>query len=225
MSEPKPILYSFRRCPYAMRARLAVQYSQMPCELREVVLKNKPQAMLDVSPKGTVPVLLMNDGQVIEESIEIINFALTYSDPDNWLEHPTDHSVIQRADEYFKYWLDRYKYADRYPESSEQDYFDKAVLFLQELEGLMESSGNVYFIDSANITTLDIALFPFVRQFAFVDKVKFDQLPLPKLQAWLDYFLHSSLFSSIMDKYPMWVEGKSEIITMPVAASCLPSQG
>ena len=219
-----PTLYSFRRCPYAMRARMALYYSGVMCELREVVLKSKPAALLAASPKATVPVLLLNSGteqyKMIEESIEIIDWALSQSDPDDWLDQGQQaitHDLIKRCDDGFKYWLDRYKYADRYPEHSEDFYFEKAQVFLVELESLLvasrvNSEQNEFYIQTPKVSILDIAIFPFVRQFALVNKDKFDSLELPKLKAWLAYFLDSKLFLSVMSKYPMWVERESELV-------------
>ena len=219
-----PILYSFRRCPYAIRARMALYYSGVMCELREVVLKSKPAALLAASPKATVPVLLVNSGagryKLIAESIEIIGWALSQSDTDDWLDQGQQiitHDLIKRCDDEFKYWLDRYKYADRYPEHSEDFYFEKAQVFLAELESLLvasqvNSEQDKYYIQTPKISILDIAIFPFVRQFAFVNKDKFDSLELPKLKEWLAYFLESELFLSVMSKFPMWVEGESELV-------------
>ena len=213
-----PVLYSFRRCPYAIRARIALHYSGVVCELREVVLKSKPDHMLSVSPKGTVPVLLCpSDAEhgfkVIEESIDVVAWALSQSDDtDNWLHHSTDHELIQRCDDEFKSWLDRYKYADRHPECEPQVYFDNACVFLKELESCFVSAGDGYFIESASISVLDIAIFPFIRQFAFVDKPKFDALDLPKLQSWLAALLDSPVFLNVMTKYPMWVDGETDIV-------------
>ena len=208
----RPILYSFRRCPYAMRARLAIMISGVECELREVVLKDKPQAMLTVSPKGTVPVLLSGDG-VIEESAEIAYWALSKNDPEYWLTHPIDHPLIQKADTEFKSQLDRYKYADRYPEHTQQYYFEQAKRFLFELEQSLSGANNSSqpaFLLSENATVLDAMIFPFVRQFAFVNKEQFDALPIPKLHVWLDYWLDSLLFKSIMLKYSPWKASSAE---------------
>jgi len=216
----RPVLYSFRRCPYAIRARIALYYSGVQCELREVVLKSKPPALLSVSTKGTVPVLLLNclnqtelttnlESKVIEESIEIVEWALSQSDPDNWFLYSIDHELITSCDDNFKYWLDRYKYADRFPENTEQYYFDQACEFLSKLELLLQ---NTPYLKSSNVSVLDISIFPFIRQFAFVNKSRFDQLPFIKLQAWLENLLESDLFLSVMEKYPMWVEGESDLV-------------
>lgn len=209
-----PTLYSFRRCPYAIRARIALYYSGVQCELREVVLKSKPPALLSVSPKGTVPVMLVNsqtsisnEVELIEESIEIVEWALTQSDPDGWLDYPVDHELIKNCDDDFKYWLDRYKYADRFTENTEEYYFIKACDFLSKLDSSLQDS---LYIQSSKVSVLDIAIFPFVRQFAFVNGKKFDELPFSKVKSWLENLLESNLFLSVMNKYPMWVDGESD---------------
>lgn len=216
MTNCLPILYSFRRCPYAIRSRMALRYAGVECELREVVLKSKPQAMLDASPKGTVPVLLLDvdtaQPTVVDQSIDIIAWALSQSDPDNYQRFSINDELIVRCDDEFKFWLDRYKYADRFPEKTEQFYFDKACVFLRELESIMLESDideSNYFIRSDSISVLDIAIFPFIRQFSFVDKPQFERLNFPKIQAWLEYCLNADLFTSVMEKYTMWVEGES----------------
>ena len=210
----KPVLYSFRRCPYAIRARMALYYSGAICELREVVLKDKPAEMLQASAKGTVPVLLADD-HVIEQSLDVMAWALSQADPQNWLRYPLQHPLITRADEYFKDQLDRYKYFDRYPQQSQQYYFEQALIYLRELEDSLVSdplSGN-YYLNSPNASVLDVAIFPFVRQFAFVDKAQFDSLPLPKLQCWLNGWLQSSLFNAVMAKYPQWLPDQANSVS------------
>lgn len=209
----KPVLYSFRRCPYAIRARMALYYAQVSCELREVVLKDKPEQMLAASAKGTVPVLLIDD-HVVDESLDVMAWALSQADTGNWLRYPLQHPLITRADKYFKDQLDRYKYFERYPEQSQQDYFEQALIYLRELEASLVSdtaTGN-YYLNSPKPTVLDIAIFPFVRQFAFVDKIKFDSLSLPKLQCWLNAWLQSPLFNAVMTKYPQWVPEQSNSV-------------
>ncbi|MBL4671739.1 MAG: glutathione S-transferase [Arenicella sp.] len=199
-----PILYSFRRCPYAMRARMAINYSGTECELREVVLKNKPESMLKVSPKGTVPVVI-DDGQVIDESLGVMDWALAKADPDDWLSQSLKHPLIQRNDQEFKGNLDHYKYFDRYPEQPQSYYFDKGLEFLNELESLLNADANgQYFLEMPKLNVLDVAIFPFIRQFAMVDKSKFDAQDLPKLQEWLEFLLTSTLFLNVMQKYPAW---------------------
>lgn len=191
-----------------MRARLALYYSGISCELREVVLKNKPQALLDASSKGTVPVLLTTD-QTIDESLDIMHWALTQSDPDNWLSTPVMHPIVERSDDYFVHYLNRYKYFDRFPEQTQQAYLEQACVFIDELEQAMQQTANGdWFLLNPQLSAVDIALFPFVRQFAFVDKPVFDALPFPNVQQWLATLLESSLFVSTMNKYKAWEPGQ-----------------
>ena len=201
-----PILYSFRRCPYAIRARMAIKYSGIAVELREVVLSSKPEQMLAASPKGTVPVLILPDGSIIDESVDIIHWALSINDPENW--RPENDGLLQQSidlismnDDSFKDNLDHYKYANRYPEFPAEQYRDQAETFLQQLENLLEK--NNYLFDKQT-TIADIAIFPFIRQFAFVDKNWFDQSPYKNLQSWLEKILGMELFTEIMNKYPQW---------------------
>ncbi len=199
-----PVLYTFRRCPYAMRARMAVMRSGVTCELREVVLRDKPAAMLELSPKGTVPVLHLPDGSVLEESLDVMHWALATNDPDNWLE-TVDASAgfIRQLDGNFKSVLDHYKYYANYPTRSQSDYRDEGTLFLALLEEKLGANGGVGLF-GPRITLPDIAAFPFVRQFAYVDKDWFDRAPYPLLQAWLKTHLDSDLFRSVMTKYSAW---------------------
>lgn len=210
-----PTLYSFRRCPYAMRARLALAQSGVQCELREVVLKDKPEQLLTCSPKGTVPVLVTVARQVIDESMDIAFWALTQQDPANWYQSlPSDQhqamlDLIEHNDGEFKYFLDRYKYADRYPEHDELYYRQQGERTLARLEQLLTENGCLL---RDSWTLADIALLPFIRQFAFVDKAWFDSSPYPRVRAWLADFLDSDLFRSIMRKYPQWHEGDEPVI-------------
>ena len=198
-----PILYSFRRCPYAIRARMAIAYASITLEMREVALANKPAAMLAVSPKGTVPVLQLSD-RVIDESIEVMRWALSQSDPENWLaldSQQEQSTLIEENDNEFKGWLDKYKYWGRYPEQSQQDYRIKAENFLSALELRLQQ--NSYLLGD-NICMADIAIFPFIRQFAFVDKSWFDDADYPLVQRWLNQFLQSKLFEQVMEKHALW---------------------
>ncbi|MCU0071201.1 glutathione S-transferase [Pseudomonas koreensis] len=191
-------LYSFRRCPYAMRARMALRYSGVPVEIVEVSLKAKPAEMLAISPKGTVPVLDAG-GQVIDESLEIMRWALAQNDPDDWLLGGDSRiaELIEANDQVFKIHLNRYKYAERYPEQPMEAHRAEGALFLQKLDDLLE--GREYLL--ANHPSLaDVALLPFVRQFAHVDRDWFAQTPYVRLQAWLQQFLESELFTGIMKK-------------------------
>ena len=193
---------------------MAICYAGVQCELRELVLKDKPQAMLDLSPKGTVPVLQL-DNSMIDESLDILHWALQKSDPDNWLQPGFPHPLVSRCDEYFKFYLDRYKYSDRYPEHDAATYFASGVEYLIELEySLSNNVTHGPFLLGERVSWLDIAIFPFVRQFAFVDKPAFDRLATPKLQAWLDYFLESRLFNSVMHKYPAW-QPEDQVVLFP----------
>nr|WP_279655482.1 glutathione S-transferase [Pseudomonas petroselini] len=192
------MLYSFRRCPYAMRARLALRYSGVPVRIVEVSLKAKPAEMLALSPKGTVPVLSV-DGEVIDESLAIMQWALAQHDPDNWLlgGDPAVLALVAENDQGFKYHLDRYKYAERYPEQPMDHYRAEGEVFLQKLEGLL--TGRAYLL-ADHPSLADMALAPFVRQFAHVDRDWFAAAPYPRLQQWLERFLQSPLFVGVMAK-------------------------
>ncbi|EUB85130.1 glutathione S-transferase [Pseudomonas sp. GM30] len=191
-------LYSFRRCPYAMRARMALRYSGVPVEIVEVSLKAKPAEMLAISPKGTVPVLDAA-GRVIDESLEIMRWALAQNDPDNWLLGGDSRiaELIEANDQVFKVHLNRYKYAERYPEQPMEVYRAEGAVFLQQLDELLRDRD---YLLSEHPSLADIALLPFVRQFAHVDREWFAQTPYVRLQAWLQRFLESDLFTSIMKK-------------------------
>ncbi|KAB0489608.1 MULTISPECIES: glutathione S-transferase [Pseudomonas] len=190
------VLYSFRRCPYAMRARMALRYSGVPLSIVEVSLKAKPEQMLAASPKGTVPVLVCADGSVIEQSLDIMHWALARHDPDNWLQ-PDCNELIEANDTTFKVLLDRYKYAIRYPEHPMAFYRAQGAEFLQRLEDVLTRSP---YLAGPALSLADVALAPFVRQFAHVDRDWFAQAPYPHLNAWLERFLASELFSSVMRK-------------------------
>ncbi|MGY2365104.1 glutathione S-transferase [Pseudomonas azotoformans] len=192
------LLYSFRRCPYAIRARLALRYSGVPLRIVEVSLKAKPAEMLALSPKGTVPVLNV-DGRVIEESLEIMQWALAQNDPDNWLLQgdPAIFALIAENDQGFKYHLDRYKYAERYPEQPMEHYRAEGEVFLQKLEALLAERD---YLLANHLTLADAALAPFVRQYAHVDRVWFAGTSYKRLQAWLERFLDSGLFIAVMSK-------------------------
>ncbi len=207
-----PCLYSFRRCPYAMRARLGLLFANTEVELREIILKNKPPEMLAISPKGTVPVLQLPDGTVIEESREIMRWALGHDDPQGLLDKKVLEqagALIDKNDNEFKYWLDRYKYADRYLERTQAEYKEQGEMFLQALESLLTK--NTYLL-AERVSIADIGIMPFVRQFAHVDRETFYSLPYPNLQRWLQYWLEHPLFVQAMTKYPLWQEGDEVIV-------------
>lgn len=202
MDNTLPILYSFRRCPYAIRARLALKVSQIQVELREVVLANKPPQMLDISPKGTVPVLQLQDGTVIEESRDIMLWALQKNDPQGWLLSLDDGlALIDFNDNEFKQDLDHYKYADRFPDFPMVSYRKQGEVFLYSLEQKLLAWP---YLLGENVSFVDMAIFPFIRQFAFVDKAWFDSSEYKKLQMWLQRLLDSELFSQVMLKLPQW---------------------
>ena len=195
-------LYSFRRCPYAMRARMALRYSGVEVNIVEVSLKAKPAEMLALSSKGTVPVLSV-DGRVIDESLDIMRWALAQNDPQDWLlkddpqAQQRSAALIEENDQVFKVHLNRYKYAERYPEQPMAFYRSEGEVFLRKLDELLE--GRDYLLaDHPSLT--DITLMPFVRQFAHVDREWFGQTPYVRLQAWLQRFIESDLFTSIMKK-------------------------
>jgi len=214
MNTSLPRLYSFRRCPYAIRARLGLIFAELPVELREITLKNKPEQMLAISPKGTVPVLQLSDESVIEESAEIMMWALEQNDPQGLLDEKISsqaNALIAQNDNEFKQWLDRYKYADRHPEMTQIEYRQKGEIFLQDLEALLTK--NTYLLGNS-VTVADIGIMPFVRQFAHVDRDIFYSLPYPKLQMWLQHWLEHPLFVQAMTKFQPWQEG-DEVVVFP----------
>lgn len=205
-------LYSFRRCPYAMRARLGLLFAGLSVELREIVLKHKPVQMLAISPKGTVPVLQFVDGTVIEESREIMLWALGQSDPHGLLDAQVvrqANALIEQNDHEFKQWLDRYKYADRYPEMTQVEYRQRGEVFLQLLEELLATRP---FLLGDDASIADIGIMPFVRQFAHVDREVFYSLPYPHLQRWLKHWLEHPLFLQTMTKFQPWQEGDDVVV-------------
>ena len=199
-----PILYSYRRCPYAMRARMALRYAGIAVEIREIALRDKPAHLLQISPKGTVPVLLTTQGVVLEQSLDIMYWALQQSDPDGWLsaDAAQTQQLITENDTSFKQALDRYKYAIRFPEQPMEEYRSQGEVFLAKLEHKLAQTE---FLMSVGLTLADIAIFPFIRQFSAVDAAWFESADYPKLKAWLNLMLSSALFNSIMDKHPVYV--------------------
>ena len=201
------VCYTFRRCPYAMRARMAMDYAGIQPEYREISFSNKPPSMCEISPKATVPVLVLPDRKVIDESRDIMLWSLEQNDPENWLgvtseiRDQTD-SLIDYNDTEFKIWLDKYKYADRYPDHPADYYRSEGEVFLARLEGLLNQ--NRWLLGDAQ-GLADMALFSFVRQFSMVDSDWFEQAPYPGLRKWLGKILESSRFQRIMIKRPLWV--------------------
>ena len=207
---PLPILYSFRRCPYAMRSRLALLASGQRCELREVVLRDKPAELLAVSPKGTVPVLVLPDGTVIDQSLDIMLWALRRNDPAGWLrpgEGTLDGllALVADCDQRFKPALDRYKYPGRYEaETDAASARDSGARFLLQLEARLANSA---FLFGERTALTDAAIAPFVRQFAGVDAAWFAIQPWPRLREWLAAWEASDAFAAVMQRYPAWKSG------------------
>ncbi len=201
MAQQPPILYSFRRCPYAMRARMSIVRSGFEVEHREVILRDRPPHMLEVSPKGTVPVLLLQDGTVIEESLEIMQHVL------NWDLTELETHLIRRNDDEFKFHLDRYKYPNRYESVDETEQRAAAAVYLHDLDTLLgqEEVISVHLSD---------ALFPFVRQFANHDREWFDAQAWLNVHTWLAQNLESNEFKRCMKKYKQWFDGE-EIVFFP----------
>ena len=202
-----PILYSFVRCPYAMRARMALKLTEIKCEIREVRLNNKPKHMIDMSPKGTVPVLVL-ENNIIDESNEIIDWALSFNNvfDGNLDEDQKDLTsrLIELFDSKFKYNLDRYKYATRYENIDINKHKMEYLKILINLEDLI--SKDEWFLGK-RINKLDISILPFIRQFRIADTDWFDkQNQITGIQQILDNFLNSKLYKDIMFKYDVWTE-------------------
>ena len=199
-----PILYSFRRCPYAMRARMALLVAEIQVELREVVLRDRPEHMLEISPKGTVPVLLLDDGTVLEESMDIMLWALDESLlVGDWMQ------LVDGNDGDFKYHLDRYKYNNRYENPlAPEEHRSHVVAFLNEYNNRLSEH---QYLCGDQCTIADYALSPFVRQFANTDRQWFDELPLPHLHRWLETMLESETFRKCMVKHPQWMDSDDPV--------------
>ncbi|MFY0693258.1 MAG: glutathione S-transferase [Paracoccaceae bacterium] len=198
-----PVLYSFRRCPYAMRARMGLRSAGITCELREIVLRDKAPQFLEASHKGTVPVLVTEEG-VLEESLDILLWALERNDPENLLDTPPEGmALISESDGPFKTALDRYKYHTRHDSDPEKER-ERASEFVRKLETKLAKNAFLYG-DSARLA--DLAIAPFIRQFANTDRTWFDAQAWPNTLRWLNDFQNSDRFAEIMTKYPKWEEG------------------
>lgn len=222
-----PILYSLRNCPYAIRARIAIFKAQQTIMLRDVVLSNKPDEMIAASPKATVPVLVLNDDSVIEESLEVMLWALEKNDPNNLLhslnkcenengnrydsKNTLDEmlALIHIFDDEFKVCLEQYKCAKRYKEINLIDCRIACESFIQMLENRLTSH---LFLMSNQESLADIALLPFIRQFARVERQWYLQSPYPKVKQWLNNYLQSSMFTKVMAKYPLWLENHEVVL-------------
>lgn len=227
-----PILYSFRRCPYAIRARMALAYAGIAYDLREVSLKNKPKEMLEISPKGTTPVMQIfkdveNSAQdsdqsflILEESLDIMNWAIQQNDPCNWqnladADLAIAQQLIKTNDGEFKKALDRYKYPNRFPEQSQEFYRQQAEAVLQVLENqlsIRKELSTTSFLLGERQNLVDMAIFPFVRQFAYVNIDWFHSSPYPYLQKWLQWHETSEIFELVMQKFPVWTPEQEKVI-------------
>ncbi len=213
-----PILYSFRRCPYAMRARLALKLGGKVVELREVELKNRPDALRAISPKATVPVLQLTDGTVLEQSLDLMKWALGCDSDDVHVcgvRTGEMDALVERCDTEFKHHLDRYKYSTRYDDVDPSIHQAAASEFLNDLE-LRLKMGSYLFGDQQSFA--DLAIAPFVRQFANADRNWFDAQPWPRLIDWLNTFTSSELFLSIMDKHQPWQPEHQNVLRWPSTA-------
>ena len=197
-----PILYTFRRCPYAMRARISMYYAGVSYEHREILLKNRPEKLYQLSPKGTVPVLHLTDGKVIDESLDIMKWSVSLNDPDCWFSNNINHQLetISTNDLEFKKWLDRYKYHTRYPEYSAEYYRDKCEKTLNTFEKILANNN---FLFGKNISLGDMALLPFVRQFAHID-INWFRNRFVNLSKWMDRLISMEVFQAMMKKFEVW---------------------
>ena len=216
------ILYSFRRCPFAMRSRLALNSAGISYELREVKLKDKPQAMVDLSAKATVPVLKRGDGEILDESRDIMIWALEQNDPEGWLDPPEGdmeemEDLMDMIEDEFKPHLDRYKYSTRYEGADPLFHRDRAEVYILKLERRLTDSGQPYLMGNRP-SLADMATFPFIRQFASTDRQRFDTFPCPNLRDWLNSLVNADAFSSAMVKYDPWVPG-DQPLWLPVLTS------
>jgi len=207
MTGPLPVLYSFRRCPYAMRARLALAISGQACELREVALKSKPPELLAASPKASVPVLVLPGGEIIDQSLDIMRWTLGQSDPGQWLPQAPQAAqvlaLIEDCEQTFKHHLDRYKYPGRYAGADALAHRSSAAAWLAGLERQLQTTGWLF---GPSASLADMAIAPFVRQFAQTDPGWFAAQAWPQLCAWLAAFEASAEFAAIMAKHPLWLE-------------------
>ena len=204
LPEDLPVLYSFRRCPYAMRARMSLVLAEKPVRLRELVLRDKPAPMLEASPKGTVPVLVLNNGQVIDESLDVMAWAKEPA----WIKG-AHHELVARNDGPFKRDLDRYKYPNRYQDVDPLLHRESGASFLRELNAVLEQPPH---LSGEQPGFADYAIFPFVRQFRIPDVDWFEAQPWPALLAWLAGHLASDVFVRSMKKYPLWNDTQEEFV-------------
>ncbi len=210
-----PILYGFRRCPYVIRTRMTLAYSGISYILREIELKNRPKAMLDITSKGTVPVIQFPDGRVIDNSIGIVYYALGVNDPDGWndfqpQEQEKARQLIIRYDTEFVPLLNKYKYFERHPEQTQEAYRENIeTVFLTDMNTVLGTQG---YLMSDRISVADVAIFPLMRQFAHADKEWFFASSYTHIIRWLESFLENPVFIQVMKKHPVWQEGEEGIL-------------
>ena len=210
-----PILYSLRCCPYAMRARLAILLAKQSVLLRDIVMKNMPVEMLAASAKATVPLLILDDGSIIDESLQIMIWALNINDPNNLLCTEQENAltkmltIISRNDNEFVYYLEKYKVTARHHDIAETFYRQQCELFIEQLEQTLSAHD---YIMSNTPCLVDYAILPFVRQFSRVDRKWYLQAPYPHLRSWLERHFQNPLFSKTMKKYPKWLTGNAEMV-------------
>ncbi len=210
-----PILYSLRNCPYAMRARIAIFKAKQTVLLRDLVLSNKPTEMLKASPKGTVPVIVLKNGEVIEESLEVMLWALNETDPEDLLHRSNEQmltemlTLINDFDSEFKTRLEQYKCAKRYQETNVTECREACEQYIEKLEQRLNQHG---FLMSNKESLVDIALLPFIRQFARIERQWYLQSPYPKVRQWLNGYLQSPMFTKVMAKYPLWLDNHEEVL-------------
>jgi len=218
VSGPAPILYSFLRCPYAMRARLALAACGLPIRVREVVLRHKPAEMLAASPKATVPILVLADGRVIDESLDIMHWALAQNDPESWLHADAGETarLIRQNDGPFKHALDRYKYPERHTEPKGAARA-AGMDILASLAARLEANGGQLF--GPTPTLADFAIFPFIRQFAATDTDLWNAGAPAALRRWLAGHTESPRFAAIMAKLPRWQAGDAEPLLADLRAA------
>ena len=208
-----PLLYSLQHCPYAMRARMGVILAKQPVWLRAIDLRDKPDELLQVSAKATVPVLVVNDSEVIDESLDIMLWVLRKNDPDNLLHAEKPNALtemlnlISKFDQEFKSRLEEYKCAKRYHEKNKSECRDQCELFIEDLE---ERLNKHQFIMGEELSLVDFAILPFIRQFARVEKKWFVQSPYPMVRQWLRGQLESFVFSKTMTQFPLWLERRED---------------
>lgn len=220
----KPILYSLQHCPYAMRARMGLLMAKQQVMLRAITMKNKPEEMLKVSPKGTVPVLVLTDETlsntvVIDESLDIMVWALQQNDPEDLLhkDNPEDLlemlELVKRNDKEFKPQLEIYKKSKRFRTGTEVEERQKCEIFIAELEQRLSRRNleeNCFVGNKPGL--IDYALIPFVRQFSRVNKAWFKQAPYPLLREWIQQQMQTRLYAKAMEKYPLWLDEYEECL-------------